>query len=88
MPPLVKINNLLPSDYPARDSIERAVNATLEQLAGGPWTVTLKREELNSDRIAVELLSPRRIALTSLSPNPSDAEIAARLKLFGDSSPS
>jgi hypothetical protein len=81
----LRMNNLLPADFPRRREIETAVRSALETLESVAWQITL-RPQLGPDdsEVEVELRSSRnQVAFTSIGVSDSPQQIVARLRLFG-----
>jgi hypothetical protein len=76
------LDNLLPTDFPARDSLERIVRSVFADVPGGPWVIKLKRSTVDPSRVSVEVRGQHRVLLTSFEARTSDDQISLRLKMF------
>ena len=82
----ITIINVLPVQFRARDSVERAVRLALQNVPGGPWTVTLRKQALDPERFSVQASAPGSVTCTSFAADASDDDIVSGLRTLGRSS--
>jgi hypothetical protein len=80
----VRLNNLLPLEFPDRRWFEEVVRAVFEGLPGGPWDIKLSRSAFDPSRVSVEVRGPHRVMLTSVGGGASREEITERLRMFSE----
>ena len=80
---IVRFENLLPEDFPARPELERAVRTACDRLTGEACEVTLRRGYADPQGAAVEVrVDHKPLAFACVHPNDRAVDIAERLRLF------
>jgi hypothetical protein len=79
----ITLINRLSLQFHNRAAIERAVRLASQNLPGGPWTITLKRQALDPERFSVQASVPGSVTCTSFHFDASDGDIASGMQLLG-----